>query len=560
VNTKKWGNMVVYQIFPQSFYDANDDGIGDIRGIIKKLPYLKELGINAIWLCPIFLSPMIDNGYDISDYYTIHPRYGSLEDFKDLLADSKKSGIQIFLDLVVNHCSIEHEWFQKALANPESDWADYFIIKKSKDGKEPNNWRSIFGGSVWERIKDTHYFYYHTFNKAQPDFNWENPALRKEIYKIISYWLEMGVSGFRIDAITFIKKDLSFQSLPADQEDGLVALRKVGINYPGIEVFLEEMKRETFDKYNAFTVAEMSSINPKNLSLYVGEGGAFDSIFDFSFMNLDLAGTTHWYNKKKFTAKEILHAYFDSQKYAVDISAYLSLALENHDQPRAIHKWVEKEDISFKSLSMIALLQFALRGIPFIYQGQEIGMQNYPWKNIDEINDIKSLGQYESALLAGKSAKEAFDAVSYRSRDNARTIMQWNKTKYGGFSKGPTAYHINKNYKKINICNLQKKKTSLWHFYKKLITLRLKSQWANVLSQGGIKQLAFESDHIIAFSRFLPCVHLVCLINYSSKKQNFPLSYEPKKIIINNYSKLSYFDDQFVLKPFQAVLFEPKLL
>lgn len=552
-----WRDKVVYQIYPQSFYDSNGDGIGDIQGIIRKLDYLQELGIDIIWICPIFQSPMVDNGYDISDYYAIHPNYGSFSDLKELIQEANKRNMKILLDLVVNHCSDQHEWFQKAIQNPEGEYGNYFIIKKGIDGKEPNNWRSIFGGSVWEKLENSDYYYYHTFSKEQPDFNWENKKLREELYKMINFWLDLGLGGFRIDAITFIKKDLTFKSLPQDRQDGLVSLRTVGINYPGIEVFLKEMRRKTFDKYNAFTVAEMSGVNPNDIYAYIGDDGFYDSIFDFSYMNLDLNGTKNWYEHKPFYAKDINQIIYQGHDKAQEMDAFLSIVLENHDQPRALNKWFDEKNITFKSAAMLAVLNLTLRGIPFIYQGQEIGMTNNEWASIEEIKEVKSLAQYETAILDGISPEQAFYAVAYRSRDNARTPMQWDDRVNGGFSLVEPWTKVNSNYKEINVYKQQSDSQSLLNFYKELIFIRKNTQFSEVLLEGKISQILEEYDHIIAYERSIDSRKVHIILNYSNLPIDIAYNYKISSCVISNYNKAyQYINKTLKLRPYEAIMLE----
>lgn len=393
---KKWWNeKIVYQVYPRSFKDTNGDGIGDVRGIIEKLDYIKSVGVDMIWISPIYKSPMKDNGYDISDYYAIDPIFGTMEDMDELLLKAKQKGLKVLMDLVVNHCSSEHEWFKKALKDPKGPYGDYFIIKEGKDGKAPNNWRSIFGGSVWEPIKGTPYYYYHTFAKEQPDLNWENPQLRREIYDMMNWWLKKGLGGFRVDAITYIKKDPSYKSLPADGADGLAALSEVSSNYPGIEVFLKEMREETFDVYDAFSVAEMSGVDAAKLREYIGPDGLFSSIFDFSYMELDVE-LFQWYRPVEVNATMVKEKLFESQSMAQEAESFLSVVLENHDQPRAAEKWFPKQ-VGYESQTMLATMNLMLRGIPFIYQGEEIGMTNSTFSDIREYEDIMLWGQYDRA-------------------------------------------------------------------------------------------------------------------------------------------------------------------
>lgn len=552
-----WQNSIVYQIYPQSFNDSNNDGVGDIRGIIQKLDYLYTLGITVIWICPIFQSPMVDNGYDISDYYAIQEQYGSLDDLVHLIEEARKRGIKILLDLVINHCSDQHAWFKEALNDPEGEYGQYFIFRKGVDGREPNNWRSIFGGSVWQKLPGKDLYYYHTFTKHQPDLNWENERLRHSMYEMIRYWLALGIAGFRIDAATFIKKDLSFRSLPPDRPDGLVALRSAGINYPGIEVFLHEMKRQTFDRYNAFCVAEMSSVQVSRIGSYIGHKGFFSSIFDFSCMNLDLENGSLWYRHKPFDAQSVKNALFPSQEAAQEQEAYLSIVLENHDQPRALNKWFRDEDISFTSAALLAVLNLTLRGIPFIYQGQEIGTTNRHWSGIDEIHDVKSLYQYESAIQEGVPSEDAFKAVAYRSRDNARSPIRWNDCSDTGKKRIlPGRPSLPDIATLPGVDSQLHDAGSLLHFYRRLIALRKNSEYSEILTRGDIQPLTGDYHGVIAYARTYAgrCLHVV--LNYQGVETSLDYASPVLAYIIGNYGGYRLESSVLALRPFEALVLE----
>ena len=331
-----WLDEVVYQVYPRSFQDSNHDGIGDIRGIISRLDYIRDLGVTMIWVSPVYKSPMVDMGYDISDYQDIDPQFGSMADFKELLAEANKRGMKIIMDLVVNHTSDEHEWFQAALADKQSPYRDYYIFKTPADGQVPNNWRSLFGGSTWTEVPgEPGTYYFHSFAPEQPDLNWENPAMRRDIYDMINWWLEMGVAGFRIDAITHLKKDLDWASLPSDGPDGLVSVLKKGQNRPGIDDFLSELKAETFAKYDAVTIGEAYGVPDEDLHKYIGPDGYFSMIFDFSYMNIEVENTDEWYRgRSEWTTTDLRERMFNLQKQVHEIDGYLGNVLENHDQPR----------------------------------------------------------------------------------------------------------------------------------------------------------------------------------------------------------------------------------
>ncbi len=549
---KKWWNeKIVYQVYPRSFKDTNGDGIGDVRGIIEKLDYIKSVGVDMIWISPIYKSPMKDNGYDISDYYAIDPIFGTMEDMDELLLKAKQKGLKVLMDLVVNHCSSEHEWFKKALKDPKGPYGDYFIIKEGKDGKAPNNWRSIFGGSVWEPIKGTPYYYYHTFAKEQPDLNWENPQLRREIYDMMNWWLKKGLGGFRVDAITYIKKDPSYKSLPADGADGLAALSEVSSNYPGIEVFLKEMREETFDVYDAFSVAEMSGVDAAKLREYIGPDGLFSSIFDFSYMELDVE-LFQWYRPVEVNAAMVKEKLFESQSMAQEAESFLSVVLENHDQPRAAEKWFPKQ-VGYESQTMLATMNLMLRGIPFIYQGEEIGMTNSTFSDIREYEDIMLWGQYDRAKKEGCTEEECLDMANRRSRDHARTPMQWDDSEQAGFTTGKPALPVNDNYRTINV-KKEEREGSVLDYYRKLTALRKSDEYRELLTYGEIYPALEEEKDVIAYERVRDGKKLLIVLNFLGENQKISLGNEERKIVLSNYKTEESCFGQVELQPFQALV------
>lgn len=546
-------NIIAYQIYPKSFQDTNGDGIGDLRGVIKRLDYLKSLGINVIWLCPVYQSPMRDNGYDISDYYQIDPRFGTMEDMEELISECEKRGIRILMDLVVNHCSCEHEWFKKALKDPAGPYGDYFIMKKGEDSLPPNNWRSIFEGSVWEPVEGTKYYYYHTFAKEQPDLNWENEKLREEVYKMMNFWLEKGLGGFRVDAITYIKKDQTYRSLPADGADGLAGLSEVSENYPGIEVFLREMKEKTFDRYHAFSVAEMSGVTEEKLEQFIGENGAFTSIFDFSCIDLDVEDGL-WFKEHKVTASDIKTAMYPMQRMAQQAKAMLSVVTGNHDHQRSLNKFIPWEDIGYESASMLATMNLTLRGIPFIYQGEEIGMTNITLDSIKEFDDVATYGQYDRAVLEGFGKEEALRAVNRRSRDHSRTPMQWDDGENAGFSEVKPWFPVNPNYKEVNVAAEEMKETSILQYYRRLIALRNSEEYGAVLREGTFTPLYGENEDIIAYRRRLDQKKIDVIINFGNKEREILLEDESRDVIFGNYKKQEINGKSVMLRPYEAII------
>lgn len=551
---KWWHDKVAYQIYPKSFYDTNGDGIGDLKGIINKLDYLKELGIDIIWLSPIYCSPMVDQGYDISDYYNIDPSFGTMDDMETLLKETEKRNMYVIMDLVVNHCSDKHEWFRKALEDPDGEYGEYFYIREGKGNKPPCNWRSYFGGSVWERIPNTNKYYFHAFAKEQPDLNWENPKVKEEIYKMINWWLDKGLAGFRIDAIINIKKDLSFQDFEADGDDGLCDMSKMLEKVIGIGDMLKELKEETFDKYDAFTVGEVFNAKEGELYKFIGKDGYFSSIFDFDMEVLGQEQSNRWYLNKDFTTNQLRDVIFKSQIEALGIGFKANI-IENHDEPRGASRYIidgECNDISKKALAIIEVMR---RGIPFIYQGQEIGMTNNKVDCIDEFNDISTIENYDRAIKEGFSKEEALRLVNKFSRDNARTPFQWDDSINAGFTKGTPWLQVNENYKEINAKLQIDDKDSVLSFYKKLINLRKSNEYKEVVVYGEFIPDLEAYDNVIAFYRKGANKCLMVIINYQNKEQiiNFNKTY---KILINNYKDLKFVNNELMLKPYQGIIIE----
>lgn len=506
-----WKESVVYQIYPQSFMDSNGDGIGDFNGIIQKLDYLQNLGVDVLWICPMYASPLVDNGYDISDYYKVNPIFGTNEDMEHLIEEAQKRKIKIILDLVVNHCSDQHEWFQKAMKDPNCEEASYFYFRTTENDKEPNNWRSNFGGSVWSRLPDGRW-YYHTFAKEQPDLNWECKELRQKIYEMINWWLEKGIAGFRIDAITFIKKDLSFASRPTN-DGGLYPVEKL-TDYKGIGTFLDEMKEQCFDKYNCMTVAEAPGVDDAAFERYAGKNGYFSMIFDFGWENMEgendkssIHAVERW-KKKMFT-----HVAHNSG------IGWSAIFLENHDQSRCLNKFLERENISFYSASALASIYFFLYGTPFIYQGQEIGMTNVKWKNINDMDDIRAKRTYEEAVGQGKDPEEVLAYFSELGRDNARTPMQWDDSENGGFTCGKPWIKCNDNYRTINVQSEVNDPDSLYNYYKRLI--QCYHDHADIVRQAEFRPMYEEYPGLFAYEREVNGKGLLVIVNFTNEKLMF---------------------------------------
>ena len=573
LDKKWWKKEVGYQIYPRSFYDSNNDGIGDLNGITEKLDYLKNLGITLIWVCPIFKSPMDDNGYDISDYYDVNPEFGTKEDLEKLIAEAEKRGIKVILDLVINHTSDEHEWFLEALKNPESEYRNYYIFKRGENGLPPTNWRSHFGGSAWEKVEGeadengNEMYYLHLFTKKQPDLNWENPEVRKELYKMVNYWLEKGIAGFRVDAINSIKKDARYLDLPVDGADGMAYNVEYTLNQPGIEEFLSELAKETFKKYNAMTVAETPMLEYERYNDFIGDDGFFTMIFDFSYTDLDMTKDGFYYSLRDIPIIELRDAIFESQltqqKYG-----WGAPFLENHDLPRSLNKFFG-EKANETNAKLLANVFFFLRGTPFIYQGQEIGMDNFVRNDISEFDDIASKDQYQRALGEGFSSEEALYFVNKRSRDNSRTPMQWNNSKNADFSKDENSkswIKLTGSQATTNVADQINDKDSIFSHYKKMIDLRQNGKYSDCLTFGDFISVPLENEKIIAYVRKYKNQKVLCISNFSELKQEVKLSEIAKalgekeikigEILINNFEGLEKDGEKVVFEGFQSLLVE----
>ncbi len=536
---KWWHNKVAYQIYPKSFYDTNGDGIGDIPGIIEKLDYLQYLGVDIVWISPMYRSPLADQGYDISDYYQIDPRFGTMEDMERLLEESRKRQMYILMDLVVNHCSDEHEWFQKAMEDPEGEYGNFFYLAEQKDGR-PSNWRSYFGGSVWEPMEGTSKQYLHMFHKKQPDLNWENPAVRREVYKNINWWLEKGVAGFRIDAIINIKKSLPFSDYPADREDGLASPDVMLAHAKGIGAFLREMRDETFARYQAFTVGEVFNEKREELLEFIGEDGYFSSMFDFNETVIG-ASAKGWYDNQPVTAEQYKDACFCAQE-KIGTSGFYSLIIENHDEPRGVSHYLPCGQANDASKKMLAGLYFMMRGLPFIYQGQEIGMENVNVTSIGQVDDISSQNEYQVALDAGLTEEEALETVKAYSRDNGRTPMQWSHAPYAGFTTGTPWLQVNPNYVEINVEDQKNRPDSVLQFYRALVALRKSPEYQETIVYGGCIPYKKEQENLMAYYRESEEKTLLVVGNFQAEPQTMVLPGAYKKVLLNNLDRVEFVD------------------
>lgn len=532
---KWWHDKVAYQIYPKSFLDSNGDGIGDLRGIISKLDYLKDLGVDIIWLSPIYKSPFVDQGYDISDYYSIAEEFGTMEEFDELLAEAKKRNMYIIMDLVINHCSDKHEWFQKALADPDGEYADYFYFRKGKDGNPPSNYRSYFGGNCWEPVPGTDKYYFHMFAKEQPDLNWENPTLRKKLYDMINWWLEKGLAGFRIDAIINIKKDLDFPNLEPDGADGLAGCWRMVENVEGVGEYLEDLKKNTFEKYDAFTVAEVFNMHKDELSQFIGENGHFSTIFDFSAHALS-NGAHGWYDAPDINfndwRKTIINSQLQVQKCGIEANI-----IENHDEPRGVSRFLPEYARNPLGTKMLGTVSVLLRGIPFIYQGQEIGMQNAVWNDVKEYNDINTIDQYNLAISAGLSDKEALAVCSKMSRDNARTPVQWSESDNAGFTTGTPWLKVNSNYKDINVQNQENDPDSVLNYYRKLVATRKSPEYKEVFTYGVFEPAYEDTEYVMAYYRVSDNQRILVAANFGKDAKTIELKFPVKKVVLSNVGR-----------------------
>lgn len=550
---KWWHDKVAYQIYPKSFLDTNGDGIGDLAGILSKLDYLKGLGIDILWLSPIYPSPFADQGYDISDYYGIARQFGTMEQFDELLAQAKKRDMHIIMDLVINHCSNEHEWFQKALADPEGEYADYFYFRRGKNGNPPSNLRSYFGGSCWEPVPGTDKYYFHMFAKEQPDLNWENPVVRQKLYDMVNWWLDKGLAGFRIDAIINIKKDLAFPDYPADGPDGLAMCTKMVDSVEGVGAFLADLKTHTFARHDAFTVAEVFNMKPEELKCFIGENGYFSTMFDFSAHILS-TGAHGWYDAPDIDFARWRDVIFRSQEETQEIGFKANI-IENHDEPRGASRFLPPYARNPMGKKMLGTVSLLLRGIPFLYQGQEIGMTNAHWGSIEEFNDINTKDQYQVALNAGLTEEQALAACEKMSRDNARTPMQWDSSPNAGFTTGTPWLKVNDNYPEINVAAQENDPDSVLNHYRRLTALRKSPEYRQLFTYGEFRP-AFENSHrILAYYRENGHQRVLVAANFGRETQCLHLPGTVKKTLLTNSGR-EIAGTSMTLSPCEAVVLE----
>lgn len=546
-----WKSSVVYQIYPKSFYDTNGDGIGDIQGIIEKLDYLKELGVDVIWTTPMYVSPMKDNGYDIADYYNIDPSFGTMEDFDRLLVETHKRGMKLIMDMVINHTSTEHRWFKEALKGPKNKYHNYYIWKKGGIKTKPNNWLSKFGGSAWEYVESLGEYYLHLFDVTQADLNWENENLRKDIYKMINFWLDKGVDGFRLDVINLISKNQNFpdDTLADASFDG----RRFYTDGPRIHEFLKELTKNTFGKKEeSLTVGEMSSTTIPNCIEYTNpENRELSMVFNFHHLKVDYTNGNKW-ELGTLDFKALKDIMFKWQVEMEKGNGWNAVFWCNHDQPRIVSRFGSEKYLK-KSAKMLGVAIQLLRGTPYIYQGEEIAMTNPDFKTIDSFRDVESLNNYKILLEKGKTKEEAIAILNQKSRDNSRTPVQWNRSQNAGFTSDTPWIGLSSNYKDINVADNLKDKDSVFHFYKKLIKLRKEYK---VISHGSFTPLYEDHEKIFAYERKRENEGLLIVNNFFDCETEIELDnkYVGQKVLLKNYPDVKLDKNLLKLRPYETVV------
>lgn len=543
-----WKEAVVYQIYPRSFCDSNGDGIGDLNGITSKLDYLKELGIDVIWLSPVYKSPNDDNGYDISDYEDIMTEFGTMDDFDKMLAAAHERGIKIVMDLVVNHTSDEHPWFVESRSSKDNEKRDYYIWKEGKDGKEPTNWGSAFSGPAWKYDEKTDMYYLHLFSVKQPDLNWENPKVRKEVFDMMTRWCEKGIDGFRMDVISLISKP---EGYPDAKVVGLYGDMGICANGPKVHDYLKEMNEKVLSKFDIMTVGETAGVTLEEAKKYANtDGSELNMVFQFEHMDLDGGEKFKWSTQPMplVPLKENLSKW---QK-GLDGVAWNSLYFCNHDQPRIVSRLGDESD-AYRELSAkcIATCLHMMQGTPYIYQGEELGMTNTVFNSVDDFRDLESINAYRELVESGLYTDgDMFPKIAHKSRDNARTPMQWDASENAGFTTGTPWIAVNPNYKKINVADQLKREDSVFHYYQKLIRLRKENE---IIVYGNYELLLPEDENIFAYTRTLDNKKLLVVCNFSKSEQKFDFSgYENAKVLISNYNRDAREDG--ILKPYEATV------
>ncbi len=548
-----WKKSVVYQIYPRSFMDSNGDGIGDLQGIISRVDYLKTLGIDVVWLSPVYESPNDDNGYDISHYRKIMDEFGTMEDWDQLLKELHKRGIKLVMDLVVNHTSDEHAWFAESRKSKENPYRDYYIWRPGKNGKEPNNWESSFSGSAWQYDAATGEYYLHLFSKKQPDLNWENENVRNEIYDMMKWWLDKGIDGFRMDVINFISKDPEMPDAEVKQGQKYGTGKNYFRNGPKIHDYLQEMNREVLSKYDIMTVGEMPGVKPDIAKLYTGKHRSeLNMVFQFEHMGVDSGPNGKWdvlppdvLELKKIMAK---------WQYELEEDGWNSLYFANHDQPRSVSRFGDDQVYRVESAKMLATVLHMMKGTPYIYQGEELGMTNVAFSSLEEYRDIETLNMYKEKRDEGIDHEELMKRIHHNSRDNARTPMQWNSSSHAGFTTGTPWIKVNPNYDEINAENQVDDPDSIFNYYRKLIKLR-KSY--DVIINGRFNLLAEDDEQVFAYTRTLDEEQLLVVCNFSGDTPvfNVPEGFNEAKLLLGNYDDSGELEETITLRPYEARIY-----
>lgn len=551
-----WKEAVVYQIYPRSFKDSNGDGIGDLNGITEKLDYLKELGIDVIWLSPVYESPNDDNGYDISNYRGIMEDFGNMEDYDRMLAAAHERGIRIVMDLVVNHTSDEHPWFVESRKSKDNPYRDYYIWREGKDGKEPNNWGSCFSGPAWEYDEATQMYFLHLFSKKQPDLNWDNPIVRKEVFDMMDWWCQKGIDGFRMDVISMISK---VPGLPDGEvgKNGYGSFSPYACNGPHVHEYLQEMNREVLSKYDLLTVGECSGVTVEEAKKYASlDGGELNMVFQFEHMDLDGGETFKWNDRKidLVELKEVL------TKWQVSLmgKAWNSLYWCNHDQPRMLSR-MGNDSSKYREISakMLATCLHMMQGTPYVYQGEELGMTNVPFETLEDFRDIESINAYHELVGGGVlDAEDMMRFLRYKSRDNARTPVQWDDSENAGFTTGTPWIMVNPNYKEINAKEQLSREDSVFHYYQKLIALRHSN---DIIVYGAYELLLPDDSAIYAYTRTLGDEKLLVICNFKKEEQSFTMPEEfsgkdQAEVLISNYKDVKW-AQELTLRAYEAVVF-----
>ena len=553
---KWWKESVVYQIYPKSFKDSNGDGVGDIRGIIQKLDYLKELGVNVLWISPMLESPQDDNGYDISDYRRIYKEYGNMEDYEELLSEAHKRDIRILMDLVVNHTSDEHNWFVESRKSKDNPYRDYYIWKDPVNGKEPNNWGGAFGGSAWEYDPQTQMYYLHLFSKKQPDLNWENEKVRQEVYDMMTFWCEKGIDGFRMDVISMISKDQTFPD--GEMNNSLYGdFGPYCVHGPRVHEFLQEMNREVLSRYDIMTVGETSGVTIEEAQNYAGEArNELNMVFQFEHVDNGSGDYGKW-TTEKYDFKEFKRIMIKWQE-ELQGKAWNSLFLGNHDQPRSVSRF-GNDNPAYRETSakMLATCLHMMQGTPYVYQGEELGMTNVYFDKLEDYRDIESINFFTELTEAGLMTPEyMMKCLMLRSRDNARTPMQWDDSAQAGFTDGESWIKVNPNYKEINAAQQLEDPNSIFHYYQKLIRLRKEK---DIIVYGGFEPLYRDDEQIFAYIRRQEQEKLLTVCNFSDKnaEMEIPEEFKGAECLITNLDR-TVFEGRIVLKPYEAFVLYKK--